>query len=203
MMKKNIAMRIAAVLFILTMITTCAFATTFAKYTTSGSSEDSARVAKWGVTVVAADAEQLFADNYNGTVVSKAQADVVAPGTSGSLGDFTVDGSPEVKVEVFYEATLTLSGWVVGDKDYCPIVITVNGTECKGATMADLKDAVEAAIAGCSQVYEIGQPLNDALEVSWAWAYDGGNNASDTALGNLDVAPTISLSVTCTVSQID
>ena len=53
-MKKNIAMRVAAFLFILTMISTCAFATTFAKYTTKGEATDSARVAKWGVTISAA-----------------------------------------------------------------------------------------------------------------------------------------------------
>ena len=34
-MKKNIAMRVAAILFILTMISTCAFSTTFAKYVTT------------------------------------------------------------------------------------------------------------------------------------------------------------------------
>ena len=59
-MKKNIAMRIAAFLFVLTMISTCAFATTFAKYTTNGSSSDEARVAKWGVTVAATNADGLL-----------------------------------------------------------------------------------------------------------------------------------------------
>ena len=50
-MKKNIAMRVAAFLFILTMISTCAFATTFAKYVSHGESHDTARVAKWGVKI--------------------------------------------------------------------------------------------------------------------------------------------------------
>ena len=40
-------MRMAAILFIITMISTCAFSSTFAKYVTTGSSSDSARVAKW------------------------------------------------------------------------------------------------------------------------------------------------------------
>ena len=201
-MKKNIAMRIAAVLFILTMLTTCAFATTFAKYTTSGSAEDSARVAKWGVTVVAEDADQLFANEYDGTVLSADRVDVVAPGTEGELAGFTVSGAPEVDVKVTYAAELVLSGWIVDGVDYCPIVITVNGTECKGATMAALKDAVEAAIAGQSKEYAANSPLADVLEVSWKWAYEG-DDVKDTALGNLATAPTISLKVTCTVTQID
>ena len=201
-MKKNIAMRIAAFLFILTMISTCAFATTFAKYTTSGSASDEARVAKWGVEVTAANAEALFASEYDGTVKSSDNADVVAPGTSGSLADFTVSGAPEVAVNVTYSAVLTLTGWTVDGNDYCPIVITVNGTECKGATMEALKTAVETAVAAKSASFNAGASIADELEVSWSWAYEG-DNVKDTALGNLATAPTIKLDVTCTVVQKD
>ena len=74
-MKKNIAMRVAAFLFILTMISTCAFATTFAKYITSENSTDTARVAKWGVTVevtgekdiTIADIEDALFGTWSGT----------------------------------------------------------------------------------------------------------------------------------------
>ena len=52
-MKKNKAMRAAGVLVIATLLTTCLTAGTFAKYTTTDSATDSARVAKFGVTVVA------------------------------------------------------------------------------------------------------------------------------------------------------
>ena len=205
-MKKNIAMRVAAFLFILTMISTCAFATTFAKYATSGSASDDARVAKWGVEVTATGADDLFADDYNGKVTSSTEDDVVAPGTSGSLADFTVSGEPEVDVKVTYSATLTLTGWTIGSgdeaTDYCPIVITVNGTECKGNTMAALKSAVEAAVAAQSATVETGNPITDSLVVTWSWAFDG-DDLKDTELGNLDVAPTIALAVTCTVVQVN
>ena len=39
-MKNNIAMRMAAILFIITIISTCEFSSTFAKYVTTGSSSD-------------------------------------------------------------------------------------------------------------------------------------------------------------------
>lgn len=52
-MKKNKTLRAAGILFLATMLTTCMTAGTFAKYTTSDSANDSARVAKFGVTVTA------------------------------------------------------------------------------------------------------------------------------------------------------
>ena len=202
-MKKNIAMRIAAFLFVLTMISTCAFATTFAKYTTNGSSSDEARVAKWGVTVAATNADGLFATTYNDNAVKSAgDADVVAPGTSGSLAGFTISGTPEVAVDVTYEATLTLSGWTVDGTDYCPIVFTIGGVQVTGATMAELKTNVEAKIAAASTSYDANTAITDTLTVSWSWSYVG-NDAKDTALGDLAVAPTIKLDVTCTVTQAE
>ena len=207
-MKKNIAMRIAAFLFILTLISTCAFGSTFAKYTTSGSASDEARVAKWGVTVTAPNAEKLFASTYNDNAVeSVGSADVVAPGTSGTLASFSVTGTPEVAVKVTYDATLTLTGWTISEtEEYCPIVITVGSTECKGATMAELKQKVEAAVAEQSQTFDANTDLstkNLSFSVTWSWALTGaeGTDAKDTALGDLATAPTIKLDVTCTVTQ--
>ena len=206
-MKKNIAMRVAAFLFVLTMVSICTFATTFAKYTTTGSAEDSARVAKWGVTVTAANEEGLFASAYNDNKVKSEgspAADVVAPGTSGSLAGFTVSGKPEVAVNVTYAATLTLTGWTVDSAEYCPIVFTVNGTKYLFTTnIADLEDAVEDAIAAASASYDANTTISDTLSVSWAWAYSSSadNDVKDTALGNLATAPTIELVVDCTVTQ--
>ena len=111
-MKKNKPMRAAGVLLLATMLTTCMTAGTFAKYTTSDSAEDSARVAKFGV-VVSADGT-LFGEEYNnniiaysdtantGTVqVSSQGTNVVAPGTKNETGlGFSVNGTPEVDVEV-------------------------------------------------------------------------------------------------------
>lgn len=220
-MKKNIAMRIAAFLFILTMISTCAFATTFAKYTTSRTATDEARVAKFGVTVTGVSdttstTQNLFLTSYDGTVESSdATTDVIAPGTNGTFTRFTIDGTPEVDVTVTYAATLTLSGWTVDGTEYCPIVVMVGTTECKGNTMEELKTAVEAAVASKGATYQANNAVQDTLEITWAWAFETGstdaekkaNNIKDTALGDWarlgNDAPTISLSITCTVTQID
>lgn len=116
-MKKNKTLRAAGILFLATMLTTCMTAGTFAKYTTSDSANDSARVAKFGVTVTADGS--LFGEEYaskeggdkpisfsgnehTGTVqVSTQGENVVAPGTKNDTGlGFVISGKPEVDVEI-------------------------------------------------------------------------------------------------------
>ncbi len=111
-------MRIASILLVATLLTTCAISGTFAKYVTKASGEDSARVAKWGI-VLGISGGDVFdiqypthevaetGDNapsvYEGeySVISALEDKVVAPGTSsedlenGNL-TATVKGTPEV-----------------------------------------------------------------------------------------------------------
>lgn len=108
-MKKNRTMRAAALLLALTLMTSCFVGGTFAKYTTSDSATDTARVAKWGVTVLASG--NLFGKDYNpnsagadGDKICAATSDsvsagtnVVAPGTKNDVGlTVSISGTPEV-----------------------------------------------------------------------------------------------------------
>lgn len=125
-MKKNKMMRIASVLLVVTLLTTCSIFGTFAKYTTSDSGSDSARVAKWGVTAVVSG--DLFGDDYatgsnsatagmisatytgsvdNHTSGSTAgDKKIVAPGTNNLTGvTITINGTPEVKNTVAFTST--------------------------------------------------------------------------------------------------
>lgn len=104
-MKKNKFLKLASGLLVLCLLTTCVISTTFAKYTTSGDAKDTARVAKWGVTVgvQAGTTDYGFAEKYTGTdskVTVKATQDVVAPGTSGNLAYFSIKGTPEVALNL-------------------------------------------------------------------------------------------------------
>lgn len=107
MKKKNRTWRAAALLLALTLVTSCFVGGTFAKYTTSAESNNTARVAKWGVTI-SADTD-LFAEAYNGTGENASTATVklettdttgtklVAPGTEGTgLNIKNTAGAPEV-----------------------------------------------------------------------------------------------------------
>ena len=107
-MKKNKMMRLASVLMVAVMLTTSVISGTYAKYVTTTSTNDSARVAHWGVEL-ATNIDGLFANEYSshtsfaGATVNglnaQAAADVVAPGTSGSM-TFSITGTPEVAVNV-------------------------------------------------------------------------------------------------------
>ena len=219
-MKKNYMMRLAAVLLVLVLLSTCVISGTFAKYTTKGTATDEAQVAKWGVKVTAPNEESLFAKTYGDTVESSGEYDVVAPGTSGALADFTISGTPEVDVQVTYSAELTLTGWEVlvegQNKEYMPLVFTVEGDDYYVGkdgitTIAELEAKVEEAIAKVYADYQANAPISDTLEVSWEWAYNtakvpGQTDALDTALGDAAAngsAATVKLVVTCTVTQVD
>ena len=112
-MKKNKMMRLASAMMVLTLMSTSVISGTFAKYVTSDSATDTARVAKWGVTVTAEGS--LFAETYKKTdntpgdgnasvsVVSSGPMgdNVVAPGTKNEDGiTFAITGEPEVAVRV-------------------------------------------------------------------------------------------------------
>ena len=234
-MKKNKMMRAASVLAVAVLLTTCAISGTFAKYVTRGNAGDSARVAKWGVSVVATT-DNIFDATYNdedatysGLSVS-ASEDVVAPGTAKeNFTDLTLTGTPEVAVRVEYTAVLVLENWKdANDDEYCPLVFTVEGTEFKIggtdlegnsiATITDLKEAVETAVAKCSKDYEPNTNLaqtastTDAPTISWSWPYHtiDDNDEKDTYLGDVAAgkydgksAATISLTTTVTITQID
>ena len=95
-MKKNVFLKIAAAMLVLCLASTCAIGTTFAKYTTADSAADTARVAKWGITVAVSGT--LFGTDYAATtndsiaaatqqsVSSLDAANVVAPGTKNFTG---------------------------------------------------------------------------------------------------------------------
>ena len=86
-MKKNKMMRLAAVLMVAVLMTTCAISGTFAKYISTASGEDSARVAYWGFGLDSSiEIDDLFLDAYTNvnstTEADGTKDDVIAPGTS-------------------------------------------------------------------------------------------------------------------------
>jgi len=153
-MKKSKMMRIASVLLVAVLLSTCAISGTFAKYTTSTSAEDTARVAKWGITLTVTDnatgsdndGNTLFAEEYDTganrkTVVSSETAvDVVAPGTKNDKGvTFKIEGTPEVatkvtaKLDVASDVFLNYKNANDADAVYNPVVFTLKHTFGAGA----------------------------------------------------------------------
>lgn len=111
--KKHWTLRAAGLLSALVLITSCFVGGTFAKYVTTGGGHESARVAKFGVTMSVAN-DKAFKQNYtkddtsipdsaqiNYSVESSGPENLVAPGTKGSnFVVLSIKGTPEVAVNV-------------------------------------------------------------------------------------------------------
>ena len=219
-MKKNIMMRVSAVLLVAVLLTTCVISGTWAKYTTNKSATDTARVAKWGVVITAEtpddneyQATELTVTETAVTTVNNTK--VLAPGSGVNFASINVTGTPEVAVEVTYTATLELTGWVIagtgGSEEYMPLVFVINGDEYSmtGLGSANI-DAFEAKIAEIIAAYskkyaadtDLSTKASEELTVSCYWAFNG-DDAKDTKLGDLATAPEVSLTINCSVTQLD
>ena len=109
-MKKMNLTKLMAVLVVLCLITSTFVGSTLAKYITADDAADAARVAKFGVEVVADGSlfeaiykdAPLDTDDGTATVVAYDSADVVAPGTNNEADAFTfsIKGKPEVDVKI-------------------------------------------------------------------------------------------------------
>lgn len=225
-MKKNKIMRLASGLLVAVLLTTCAISGTFAKYVTTGSGTDTARVAKWGVTIDGSGME-VFKNAYGTTVIGSTK--VVAPGTNGTFAEFKIKGTPEVSVKITYSAVVTLSGnWTDGTNFYCPLKVTVGSNTLCGldyANAAAFQTAIADHVAAPANTFiydpntNLSSVAEDDLTISWKWDFEGDGNtylsgleqtdAADTVLGNwsadADAAndPTISITVNCLIEQID
>ena len=198
--RKTGTLRIAGGLLVLVMITSCFVGGTFAKYTVGGTGKDTARVAKFGVTITAEGT--MFAEEYAthtgnvvgtiaNSVVSADGGNLVAPGTSGNMVSMTLSGKPEVAVQVTYNATVTFNdNWKDAQgKFYCPLQIkipyndpyfgeiaaTVDGHGYTNA--AALKKTIEDQINAFSAKYPAGTDLSaitadgSLLAPSVSWAW--------------------------------
>ncbi len=236
-MKKNWTMRVAVLVVALTLITSCFASGTYAKYVREGAASDTARVAKFGVGITGSS--DLFSKKYEAddatytltvnTVESEDDWKVVAPGTTGTLAEFGLTGTPEVAVRVAFTINdFELSdNWMIdidgdGEVDtfYCPIEITVDGESVYGldyASAAAFEAAVEALTESATHDYAAGTDLSgadlDDFDVSWKWYFENENGTYieqhdewDTYLGDMaffDNYATLKLEVGCTVTQID
>lgn len=166
--------------------------------------------------------------SISNTVIS--DVNVVAPGTKGTFGGVEITGTPEVAVKIETTADVQLSGWNVASDDefYCPLVFTIgeetiNGLDFSSSTAGgeeSFENAIKTAIEeATSQEVAAGTNLNtigESIEYSWKWPFADAtgsatnqDNELDTLLGDnaadgdTSNDPTISITVTTTVTQID
>lgn len=216
-MRKNKMMRFASGLLVAVLLTTSIISGTFAKYTTTTSGNDSARVAYWGFNQAASTTIDLFDANYNSNKVKSENGDnVIAPGTEKtSTFAFGYDENANVKApEVEY--TLNVAVDTTGsnttkldnDESFKWILKKGDAQATEYDTLAQLVAAIKALSGDVSGTKEYAAgtlPTNftaadEVYTVGWKWAYDG-QDAKDTALGNDTNLENVNLKITITATQ--
>ena len=226
-MKKNKMMRIASVLLVAVILTTCAISGTFAKYVSSADSSDKARVAYWGFNPATMNITDLFANAYDTTVLGDADVnaltDVIAPGTTKSASfSFAYDGTTGQAPEVAYTFEVSTTGSSCADsiKNNPNILWKLDSGDW--GTWDNMITAIEALDGNkTGNRYEPGTlptGFTDADEthtIEWKWIFDenagnaetttANNDVNDTAMGNVTPADLakVTVSITVTATQID
>ncbi len=227
-MKKNKMMRTASALLVATLLSTSIIAGTFAKYTTSTTGSDKARVAYWGFNQAASTTIDLFDDSYT-NVKSGNSDNVVAPGTEKTTTfAFGYDTKSDAEGTAIANApevayTLTVNAEVTGSYTSLDNNPDFKWTLKKGdqdaveySTVKELTDAIKALSgdASGSKQYTAGQlPTNftaadETYTVGWKWAFDDANKTvaqdkTDTDMGNAATLDNINLTITITATQVD
>lgn len=209
-------MSVLAILVLAISITAFSVAGTYAKYTSTDTISDKARVARWNINELVN--VSLFEDTYNSGSVRNLDddtsvIDVIAPGTKGSY-DFKLEGAVEtnytIKANVTAEETNGLEGRVVY---YLKDGDTVLNSD---TSLAGLKSAIEALYDGTT-IYAAGNLEEKTYTIEWEWVFektttveeqtvvDATNDSTDTALGNASAegtnVPEVEITVDFVVTQ--
>ena len=224
-MKKNKMMRLASLLLVMVLMTTCVIGGTFAKYTSTATSSDTARVANWGFEAVSMDLTGLFATTYEthtdgftgDTVISANTTDLIAPGTSGfDTFQFAYDQSAGInapEVAYTFEVSTEGSSCAQSIQDNNNIVWALDhGTYGTWTQLIASIKALSGDASG-SKDYAPGN-LPEAFSkddnvhtVSWMWLFettgDAAQDETDTAMGNANELAEVELVITITATKIN
>ena len=210
-MKKNKTMRIASLLLVLALLTTCFVGTTFAKYTSSAEGTDVAQVAKWDISVndtqitvpnpnVSFNLFSTIVDTVDGQTDADVTAGKIAPGTKGA---FSLKVTNDSEVSATYTISLAVAqpaGYTIPIKFYSDEAMQTEiqpGNDGKYVFTGEKLDPVGGTTAEATST------------LYWKWVFEGGTaeaDAADTALGiaaATGTAPELSVTTNITVTQVD
>ncbi len=168
--------RIATIALAVVMLSTCAITSIVAGYSVEDSCEVVATQSAFNVTVAITE----------GTGNDL----VLVPGGTGTLATVSVSGEPSVAAATTYTVTtFAIEGFTDA---YCPISITVDGTEYKFNDAITTVDALEAAVIAAIEALD-GDYAADEFAISWKWT--AGDNDNTITEGK------ITLNMTATIAQ--
>lgn len=212
-MKKNKVLRLASVLMMACLLTTCVISGTFAKYVSTTSAQDQARVAKWGFKDTTLEITDLFDNAYDGSVGST--EDVIAPGTTSSTTiqyEYNANGSTITAPEVAYKFEVSTEGSACANeiKDNenitWALVAGNNAPEAESDEWGTW-DALLTELAGLSvarvEAGNLPALSEGAYTIAWKWDFstDADGDTADTAMS--DSLAEVVLKITVTATQLD
>lgn len=204
-MKDNKLTKVVLIVLLIAMIGLIVIAGSYARYTTTISGTDTATVAKFKVgSNTTSSTFDLFTTAVKEADGTTADSDVaegkIAPGTGGK---FKIDLTNDSDVTVDYALTLKETS----NTSNIPVEYSLDGkTYVTASKFADLSTSKgQLAIGSTNQT-------TASVTVYWRWAIDGSastnyttaqTDATDTALGQATTAPTLTVEVSSTFTQVD
>ena len=227
-MKKMSFMRMAALMLLLCLASTCAISGTFAKYTTEATGTSTARVAYWGFTDDGTiEITDLFATSYTGAgnntnVVSNTD-NIIAPGSTNSAAfKFTYANNTSESLtapEVAYSFVVSTTGSeIAADIENNPNIQWKldNGAWGTWDAMIDAIEALDEDEDFAPGEIPAAFAAGSEHTVSWQWIFETADDADpdngseeaiqdaiDTGMGNKQTLDTVTLKITITATQID
>lgn len=201
-MKKNIMMRLASILLIAVLMSTCAISGTFAKYATEKGGTASARVAYWSFNVGGTDiTEEAFTFDLGQTITEIGEdaedSDVatdngdllLAPGTQGSF-DIVLQNTSEVTAQ--YKVVFEKIN--IPDNFICTYTYKVGDEGTNEGTNAE----------NLAQFAEINMNETVTITVNWEWPFGTDiNYETETSADNQYQGDDLEMRVTVTVEQVN
>ncbi len=201
--ENNMVVKIAIVVLAITMIALILLSGTFAKYISSNTAEDTARVAKWQIELNGESLKtseiDLFStildSNYTDTETDVINTEkLIAPGTSGRF-NLQIANKSEVAAQYEIDFTITNTANI-------PIEFSIDG----GTTWT--KDLTDIAMSN-NTILAAKTGISTNLNVQWRWLFDGVSNSNytqtdttDTTLGEIGTG-TVKVKAVVTVNQVD
>ena len=202
-------MRLASVLLVAVLLSTCAIFSTFAKYVTVAEGSDAARVARWGFTTTSLNFENLFAESYTNVSNGITDQAIIAPGTNGKVSFAFVLADPAKLPEVAYSFSVSTAGSSNGTESNSNIKWRMTTSEIAPTDWKDedtwsklLSDIAGLSGTGNQDAGTIPAMVGTTYYVHWNWAF-AGNDSEDNLLGNAAELATVTLKVTITATQKD
>ena len=183
-MKKNKMMRLASLLLVCVLLTTSVISGTFAKYTTTNTASDEARVAYWGFDAAATITFDLFDVKTAGDTGVSADG-LLAPGTARTINFEFINAKNDSRApEVAYEVVVSTNGSTAPSAELdAQIIWFYNGDD-----YADWDDFIAAIEAESVQLAPGKLPnflkAGVTNTVGWEWEFADGSDEADTLLGN-------------------